>query len=92
MRQSRQLGGRVIDTEVFELNGVQVGRQAEIGPGFRQHFLADEAVVGSELVLELGESVLIAVHLVLFEQQTDAVQIGIGVFEILFDFELRRSK
>ena len=64
------------------------GRKAEIAARFRQNFRAHKIVVSRKLLFELRERVLIAAHLVLFEQQADPGYVGLRVFQILFHFEL----
>ncbi len=84
----RKLAGGIVDAVIGKRNGVQLRRKAEIAARFRQNFAADKTVIGRKLLLQLGERILIAVQLVLFEQQADSSDIGVRVFEILFHFGL----
>jgi hypothetical protein len=56
----------------------------------RQHIGANESVVCRKLFLEFRERLLVAGQLVFFEQQADAGDVGLRIFQVLIHREFGR--
>ena len=84
----RELRRRDIHSHLLQSERVQLGNESEIVPGARQHFAPHERGVGGELLLQLGDGLLVPGDLVLLEELLDSVDGEPCRLQIVLQLEL----